>query len=44
MLHVADGVAVAVVAEVVAFVSRPDATGTAEAERYQDPEHWKKGG
>ena len=44
VLHVADGLSVAIVAEVVAWVSRPDATRTAQAERYQDPEHWEKGG
>jgi hypothetical protein len=39
MLHVADGLSVAIVAEVVACISRPEGTGHAEAERFYDSEH-----
>ena len=39
MLHVADGLSVAVVAEVVACISRPERTGKTEAKCYYDSVH-----
>jgi hypothetical protein len=44
MLHVADSLSVAVVAEVVALVSRSEGTGKTEAKCYHDSAHGKKGG
>jgi hypothetical protein len=42
MLHVADGLSVAIVAEVVACISRPERTGNTKAKCYHDSVHGKK--